>query len=71
MGEDSSEAVFNEVKRLMELRSMTVFLKYVHQLHGENLFLCQEKSEAKRQLCVSRVMMWQDDGQSEAEGKSS
>ena len=47
MGEDSSEAVFNEVKRLMELRSMAVFLKYVHLLHGENLFLDEYKGEVQ------------------------
>ena len=47
MGDNSCEAVFNEVKRLMEIRSMTIFLKYVHQLHGENLFLDEYKTEVQ------------------------
>lgn len=47
MGDNSLEAVFNEVKRLMEIRAMTIFVKYVHQVNGENLFLDEYKAEVQ------------------------
>ena len=50
MGDNSCEAVFNEVKRLMELRSMTIFLKYVPRLHGEHLFLEENKAEVQNKF---------------------
>ena len=56
MGDNSCEAVFNEVKRLMEIRSMTIFLKYVHQVNGENLFLDEYKAEVQDKFDEIKLM---------------
>ena len=42
-----NEAVFNEVKLVMEVRSTAIFLRYVNLRHGERLFLEEYEREVR------------------------